>query len=86
MAHHNEIEKELLDYLRGRVPNEERANLTPATPLAETGVLDSLGFMEFVGFIQDRFSITLQDHDYVPENLSTVAGCTRMIADRRTTP
>jgi acyl carrier protein len=51
------------------------ASLLPlgnTTSLLETGVLDSLSLLRLVVFVQDRFGITVDDVDLVPENFDTV--------------
>jgi len=48
-----------------------------ADKLKENGALlgdivDSTGVLELVGFLQERFAITVDDEDINPENLSSV--------------
>lgn len=35
-------------------------------------VIDSSGVIELVGYLQDRFTITVEDEDVVPSNLDSV--------------
>ena len=42
------------------------------TSLLETGVLDSLSLLRLVVFIQQRFGITVDDVDLIPEHFDTV--------------
>ncbi len=46
--------------------------LTNATPLLETGVLDSLSLLKLVLFVQERFGIVVDDVDLVPEHFASV--------------
>ena len=46
--------------------------LSNTTSLLETGVLDSLSLLRLVVFVQERFGITVDDADLVPENFDTV--------------
>jgi acyl carrier protein len=47
------------------------------TSLLETGILDSLSLLRLVVFVQERFGITVDDADLVPEHFDTVdAICT----------
>jgi acyl carrier protein len=43
-----------------------------AMSLLETGVLDSLSLLRLVVFVQERFGVTVDDVDLVPENFDTV--------------
>jgi len=40
--------------------------------LLASGVVDSTGVLEVVGFLEKTFSIQLSDEDLVPENLDTI--------------
>lgn len=46
--------------------------LEDATPLLESGILDSLSLLRLVVFIQDRFGIVMDDLDVVPEHFASV--------------
>jgi acyl carrier protein len=43
-----------------------------ATSLLETGILDSLGLLRLVVFLQERFGVALDDVDLVPENFDSI--------------
>lgn len=43
-----------------------------ATPLLETGILDSLGLLRLVVFVQEQFGIVVDDVDLVPEHFTNV--------------
>ncbi len=38
----------------------------------DTGIIDSTGILELVGHLQKQFSITVEDHELLPENLDSV--------------
>lgn len=46
--------------------------LENSTPLLDSGVLDSLGLLRLVIFIQDQFGIVMDDLDVVPEHFASV--------------
>ena len=41
--------------------------------LLESGILDSLGVLDLLSFIEREFSVSLVDDELVPENFQTVA-------------
>jgi acyl carrier protein len=43
----------------------------------ESGIIDSTGVLELVGFIESTFAIAVQDHDLVPANLDSLQAVTR---------
>ena len=38
----------------------------------DEGIIDSTGILELVSFIEEEFSITVDDEDLVPENLDSI--------------
>lgn len=40
--------------------------------LLESGVIDSTGIMHVVAFLEERFTITVDDEDMIADNLETV--------------
>jgi acyl carrier protein len=54
------------------VPDAGLLPLANETPLLESGILDSLGLLRLVVFLEQRFAITIGDADLLPENFATV--------------
>jgi acyl carrier protein len=46
----------------------------------ESGIIDSTGVLELVGFIESTFRIAVDDHDLVPANLDSVLSVTQFVA------
>jgi acyl carrier protein len=40
--------------------------------LTQQGVLDSMGVLELIMFVEERFGVTVPDEDTLPENLDSV--------------
>jgi acyl carrier protein len=67
------MEAVINDYVsRELVQDASLLPLGNATSLLETGVLDSLSLLRLVVFIQERFGITVDDVDLVPEHFDSV--------------
>jgi acyl carrier protein len=67
------MEAVISDYIsRELVQDASLLPLGNTTSLLETGVLDSLSLLRLVVFVQERFGITVDDVDLVPENFDTV--------------
>ena len=47
--------------------------------LQELGILDSTGVLELVSFLQEKFSIAIDD-ELSPENLDSVANLTQFVS------
>ena len=64
------IEADLYAYLSLRFPHLEPCEA--GTPLLDGGV-DSLGILELMTFLGNRFGFVLEDSDFEPENFATPA-------------
>jgi acyl carrier protein len=68
-----EMEAVINDYIsRELVQDATLLPLANATPLLETGVLDSLTLLRLVLFVQERFGIVVDGVDLVPEHFASV--------------
>lgn len=52
--------------------DREIPHLKDTDPLITTGIIDSLGLMKLVAFLEKTFSIRLEDEEIVAENFETV--------------
>ena len=48
------------------------SGLEDDTSFLEEGILDSTAALELVGFIEEKFSITVEDEEVVPDNLDSI--------------
>jgi acyl carrier protein len=47
--------------------------IDPSENLLSKGIVDSHGVMELVGFLQERYGVSVGDDDLTPENFQSVA-------------
>jgi acyl carrier protein len=45
----------------------------------ETGLLDSLGILDLVHFLEEEFSIVISDDDLLPENFQSLEAVTQFV-------
>lgn len=45
----------------------------------DTGIIDSTGVLELVGFLEKRFEIAIEDDELVPDNLDSVTRIARFV-------
>jgi len=51
--------------------------------LLEKGIIDSMGVMELVGFLQDHFGVTVDERDITEEHFGSLAAIVRYVAAKR---
>lgn len=52
------------------------------TPLVEGGVVDSMGIMEIVDYIEDAFGVQISEQDLVTEHFGSVARMATFVVER----
>jgi acyl carrier protein len=59
-------------FIFNQFPTARHRSLGDADPLLESGIIDSLGVLDVVGFIESEFKITVADEDLTPENFQNI--------------
>lgn len=62
----------LMDYIRTEILKGRNDSITADDNLLDSGMLDSLGILQLVAFIDDRLGIQVPDEDVVYENFYSV--------------
>ncbi len=62
----------LMDYIKNELLKGRKMDLKPDDDLLSAGILDSLGILQMVAFIEDRFGYQVPDEDVVFENFVSV--------------
>lgn len=53
--------------------------LTSDQSFLESGIIDSTGMLELVGFIEQQYGISVGDRELVPENLDSLSNITQFV-------
>ena len=61
----------------------DREMLDLEYPLLDKRVLDSLGMFKLVAFLEDRFDISIDDEEILPENFSSIAAVIRLVTSKK---
>jgi acyl carrier protein len=57
----------------------QSGGLDNAQSFLETGIIDSTGMLELVSFIEENYSIKMEDEELIPANLDSVNNVVRYI-------
>jgi acyl carrier protein len=75
------------DQLRGFIVEElnwdGRETLTDDYPLIERKVVDSMGILSIVSFIESEFRVEVRDEELVSANFGTIADMARLVESKR---
>ena len=75
----NSIEQRIHSFLLEKFPLARKSGLDSGTPLLEKGILDSLGILDVVSFLESEFSILIADEDLAPENFQSLAALSAFV-------
>ena len=59
------------------------ADFLDSNSFIEHHLCDSTGFLELIGFMEERFGIKVDDHEMVPENLDSLNGIETYVLKKR---
>jgi acyl carrier protein len=51
--------------------------------LTERGIIDSVGIVEVLTFLETQYDISINDDETVPENIDTIDNMVRFVATKR---
>ena len=76
------LEQRIRSYVVENFLLGDDGGLSSSESLFESGVLDSTGVLELVGFLEEQFEIEVANEDLVPENLDSIASIAAFV-DRK---
>ncbi len=78
-----EIKEQMLEFMRTRFPAAHVVALEYESSLLDSGVIDSLGILDLVAFMEETFGIEPTDEDLVPENFDSVSALVGYVESKR---
>jgi acyl carrier protein len=76
------VEAEIRTFLVENFPLYDQANLDRNQSLVESGLIDSLGILELVEFVETRFDLRIPEDELLPENLDSIANISRYLSGK----
>ncbi len=64
------------------VVDKQYDSLSDSDQLIESGIIDSLGIMKLIGFIEDNLSVQIDDMELIPENFSSVDAISSLVESK----
>ena len=68
----NQIAQNVREFVTSNFIFEEAVQLKADQSLLETGIVDSTGILELVNYLEETYSISIDDEELVPDNLDSV--------------
>lgn len=78
-----EAEKLIKQFIQSELLyDKDSVNLEKKDSLIETGVIDSLGIVKLLAFLEETFSIRISDDELIPQNFETIETISLLIANK----
>ncbi|MGB9929746.1 MAG: acyl carrier protein [Methanosarcina sp.] len=75
----DDIKNSITDYLKANSFMDENTQLTDAESLTQRGIIDSIGLLELMDYICEKYSIEIPEEMLTPENFDSLQGICNMI-------
>jgi acyl carrier protein len=72
----------LTEYVKQELLKGRKIEVAPHTDLLSAGVVDSLGLLKLVSFVEERFGFAVPDEDVVYENFSSIQALTNYLNEQ----
>ena len=67
------LNNQIKDFIRNEIiGNDEHIEVESTTMLIDSGIIDSMGIMKLLTYLEDTFSVKIDGDDLVPENFETI--------------
>jgi acyl carrier protein len=83
VLHMNSIAPEIRDYIsRNFLFSDKGFQYGDDVSFLEEGIIDSLGIIELVAFVENKFGISVADHELLPNNFDSVSKLSSFITSK----
>jgi acyl carrier protein len=77
----NAISTDILQFLKSRGFLDGKSSLTDHESLTETGVIDSIGLLQLVDYLESTYKIEIPMELITPDNFDTLSGISQSVAN-----
>jgi len=79
-----QIERVIKEYILTEIMHErDMSDLKNDEPLLENGIIDSVGLLHLLTFIEEKFTLQVPDEEVVPENFENVGAIVNFIKNKQ---
>jgi len=64
-------------------PNDGTKEIGDDESLLESGILDSLGIMKLLTFMEEKYQIKISEVELLPENFETLSSIARLVLEKQ---
>jgi acyl carrier protein len=79
MVDQQDIQKSVRDFIQQNFIFDPNIVFTDDESLLGTGIIDSTGVLELIGFLEEKYKITFEDNELIGENFDNVSKITSFL-------
>ena len=74
----------IMEFIKNQLVREKpMKNIGRGDDLIESGVIDSLGILKLLEFLESKFSINISDEELIPENFESIESIESFISRKK---
>ena len=77
------ISDSMKQFILEHFPSSRRRSLNDTDPLLESGLIDSMGVLDLVAFIESEFKVIVDDEELIPDNFQNIARIAAFVEKKR---
>lgn len=81
----NDHSQKIREHILEKFPLAKKRNIQLQDSLLETGVLDSLGILDLVHYLEAEFGFTVSDEELSPDNFESIAAINQFVQTKTST-
>ena len=74
-----QVKNVIVDYLKANSFMDRDTQLDDSDSLTQKGIIDSIGLLELMDYISEKYSIEIPEEMLTPENFDSLHGITNMV-------
>jgi len=83
MSDVGEVQPSIRSFILEKFPAAKRRVLQDDAPLLESGIIDSLGILDVVEFVERMFLIKIEDEELTPDNFGSIQRLASFVEQKR---
>ncbi len=74
------VKEELRHFIIDNFVFDDRFELADTESFLASGIIDSIGILQLITFLELRYGVVLEDGELVPENLDSIANVANLVS------
>jgi len=79
----NGISELVRSFVLKKLPSTRKSTFHDELPLLQSGIIDSLGVLDLVAFLEKSFTISITDEELTPENFGSINSISSFVRNKK---